>query len=61
MTGQDIFNALHKRGVGNVGISSEVRQKEKRVRNQGDVGCLARLTGGGIQERLGFSLEQSES
>lgn len=48
-------------GFRKVGVSSKVRQKEKWVRNPGGVGWLAKFTGAGTQERLGFSLEQSES
>lgn len=50
-----------REGFGRVGVSSKVRQKEKWVRNQGGMGQLAEFTGGGIQERLGFNFEQSES
>lgn len=48
-----------QQGFGKVGVSSKAPEKEKWVRNPGGVGWLARFTGGGTQERLGFSLEQS--
>ena len=45
---------------GRVAVGSKVTEKEKWMRKQGGMGLLAKFTGAGIQERLGFRLEQRE-
>lgn len=45
---------------GRVAVVSKVTEKAKWIRKQGGLGLLAEFMKVGIQERLGFRLEQNE-